>query len=72
MILTLKGYDKDEGTGLQMFSGPGKRTVSQYLAFDQANKHHDDGLKVIDSDEENEASAIELHEDRKTLIAREI
>lgn len=73
MILTVKDdYNKEEGTGLPMFSRPGKRTVSQYLAFDQVGKHHDEGLDVVDSDADNEASALSLGDDKKTMIAREI
>ena len=55
MILTVQEkYDKEKGTGLPMFSRPGKTTVSQYLAFDQPGKHHDIKLDVVDSDEDSE------------------
>jgi hypothetical protein len=73
MILTVKDdYDKEKGTGLPMFSRPGKSTITSYLAFDQPGKHQDDGLEVVDSDEDNEEMAINLGDEKKTDIAREI
>ena len=55
-----------------MFSRHGKSTISQYLAFDRVGKNNDEGLEVIDSDVDNEASALTLYDDKKTDIAREI
>jgi hypothetical protein len=42
------------------------------LAFDRVGKNNDEGLEVIDSDVDNEASALTLYDDKKTDIAREI
>lgn len=37
MILTIQDFDKDQGTGLPMFSRAGKSTINQYLAFNSGS-----------------------------------